>query len=199
MARNTETKADIRERALRLRASTGEEERKAAGERIRERLFATDFYREAESVYCYVSFRDEADTKGIIEKSLELGKKVAVPKVTGKGKMEFFFIDSMKDLRAGTWSIPEPGEWCRQAPKPDERALVILPGAAFDRSGRRIGYGGGYYDAYLAGNMGCRKAALAFSVQCMKRIPSEEHDICTEFIITEKELIRCLQDYPETR
>ncbi len=199
MGKNTETKEEIRKQALKLRASMDAEKRSAAGKKILERLLEAPFYQEAESIYCYASFQDEADTAGVIEKSLSLGKKVAVPRVMGKREMEFFFIAGMDDLRPGMWSIPEPGAWCFRAPRPDVDALVVLPGAAFDRAGRRIGYGGGYYDVYLAGNTKCRKAALAFSVQCMERIPSEEHDIRTEFIITEKELVRCLQDYPQTR
>lgn len=194
-----ETKVDIRKEALKLRSSFGEKERKAAEKKIAKRLLESSFYKEAESIYCYVSFRNEVDTAGIIEISLLLGKKVAVPRVSGQKKMEFFFISSRKDLNPGAWSIPEPGLWCRQAPKPDENALVILPGAAFDRAGRRIGYGGGYYDVYLERNTGCRKVALAFSAQCMERIPSEKHDVRTEFIVTEKETIICLKDYPQTR
>ena len=199
MEKSTETKEEIRKRVLKLRASVGAKERSAAEQKIRERLFEASFYREAESLYCYVSFRDEADTSGIIENSLRMGKKVAVPRVAGKREMEFYFISGMNDLHPGAWDIPEPGEECAMAPRPDEHTLVLLPGVAFDRTGNRIGYGGGYYDAYLAGNTKCRKAATAFSLQCMEKIPSEEHDVRTEFIITEKELIRCLQDYPLTR
>ena len=136
---------------------------------------------------------------GIIEVSLRRGKKVAVPRIVGRRRMEFFFIKSRADLRPGAWNIPEPGPWCAKAPLPDEETLVILPGAAFDRSGARIGYGGGFYDAYLAGNDRCRKAALAFDTQCMEQIPVDEYDVRAEMIITEKELIKCSQDYPETR
>lgn len=199
MEKSTETKKEIRKRLLKLRASISAQERGEAEEKILKRLTEAPFYQKAESIYCYVSFRDEVDTTCVIEKSLRLGKKVAVPRVTGRRTMEFFYITDMNDLHPGAWSIPEPGVWCVRAPKPDEHALVILPGTAFDRTGRRIGYGGGYYDTYLAGNVRCRKAALAFSMQCIEWIPSEEHDIRAEFIITEKELIRCWQDYQEIR
>lgn len=182
-----------------MRSALGQEERCLAEVRMRDCLLSASFYEEAQDIYCYASFRDEADTCGIIEESLRRGKRVAVPKVTGKREMEFFFIDSMCRLHPGTWSIPEPGEGCVKAPRPGKHALVIVPGAAFDRSGRRIGYGGGYYDTYLEGNRECRIAALAFDVQCMAHVPSEEHDVRMEYIITEKELIVCSQDYPETR
>ena len=58
--------------------------------------------------------------------------------------------------------------------------------------------GGGFYDAYLDGNDRCIRAALAFDAQLVEKVPAEEHDVRAEYIITEKELIRCSQDYPET-
>ncbi len=197
--KNLEAKAEIRERALKDRAKIPKADREAAEHAILERLVREDFYADACCVYCYSSFRDEVATTGIIEESLKRGKKAAVPKVIGRRRMEFFFIKSREDLRPGTWDIPEPGPWCAKAPLPDERTLVILPGAAFDRTGARIGYGGGFYDTYLKGNDRCRKAALAFDVQCQEKIPVEAHDVRADFIITEKELIICSQDYPETR
>lgn len=194
-----ETKEEIRERALKSRAEIEKADRRAAERVILERLVQEDFYADARCVYCYSSFRDEVGTSGIIEESLKQGKRVAAPRVVGRRRMEFFFIKSRADLRPGAWNIPEPGPWCAKAPLPDEKSLVILPGAAFDRSGARIGYGRGFYDAYLKGNDRCRKAALAFDVQCVDKIPTEAHDIRADYIITEKELIICSQDYPETR
>ena len=178
-----ETKEEIRERALKSRAEIEKADRRAAERVILERLVQENFYADA----------------GIIEESLKQGKRVAAPRVVGRRRMEFFFIKSRADLRPGAWNIPEPGPWCAKAPLPDEKSLVILPGAAFDRSGARIGYGRGFYDAYLKGNDRCRKAALAFDVQCVDKIPAEAHDIRADYIITEKELIICSQDYPETR
>lgn len=194
-----ETKEAIRKYALKIRADIGNAERRAAEQSIEKRLMEAPFYENARCIYCYASFRDEVGTSGIITESLKRGKKVAVPRVIGRRKMDFFFIRSRADLGPGTWNIPEPGPWCEKAPMPDEKTLVILPGAAFDRSGSRIGYGGGFYDTYLEGNDKCRKAALAFEAQCMEKIPAGRHDVRAEFIITEKELIICSLDYQETR
>ena len=199
MVRNMGTKEDIRKQILAVRAGISKAERRAAEAAIAERLMQTDFYKNARCIYCYASFRDEAGTAQIIEGSLRQGKRVAAPRVVGRRGMEFFFIKSRADLRPGTWNIPEPGPWCAKAPLPDEETLVILPGAAFDRSGARIGYGGGFYDAYLDGNDRCIRAALAFDAQLVEKVPAEEHDVRAEYIITEKELIRCSQDCPETR
>ncbi len=113
--------------------------------------------------------------------------------------MEFCLIKSLADLRPGFLSIPEPGPWCKKAAPPHEETLVILPGTAFDRRGGRIGYGGGYYDAYLEGKDRCRKAALAFHAQISENVPADSHDVRADIIVTEEEIIRCTQDCPETR
>ena len=105
----------------------------------------------------------------------------------------------MADLSPGYKGIPEPGPWCRKAPVPFEETLVIVPGIAFDRSGGRIGYGGGYYDTYLAGKTKCIKAAAAYSMQITEQIPTEPSDVKMDLIITEKELIVCSQDCREIR
>ena len=197
--RNTETKKAIREKYRKIRRETPEDQRKPAEEKIAEHLFSLQEYEEARCIYCYVSIGDEADTRRIIAESLRRGKKTAVPRVTGKHRMEFCLISSLADLCPGFLSIPEPEPWCEKAAPPSEETLVILPGTAFDREGGRIGYGGGYYDAYLEGKENCRKAALAFHAQVAEKVPADSHDIRVDIIVTEEEIIRCTQDCPETR
>ncbi|EPE60492.1 5-formyltetrahydrofolate cyclo-ligase family protein [Exiguobacterium sp. S17] len=68
----------------------------------------------------------------------------------------------------------------------------IVPGRVFDRSGYRIGWGGGYYDRFLATYRGAT-IALAYDVQVLDEIPIEPHDIPVELIVTEREMIRCSQ------
>lgn len=197
--KSTETKEEIREKYRKIRAQIPSETRKHADSQIAERLFNRPEYRDARIIYCYMSFKDEADTASIIDESLRLGKQVALPRVTGKRKMEFFFISGQKDLVTGFMGIKEPAGYCLEASAPSEDALVLLPGLAFDRSGARLGYGGGFYDTYLAKHAGCKKAALAYSAQIAPEIPTESVDVKTDMIITEKELIICSQDFREIR
>ena len=117
--------------------------RKDADARIAERLFNEPVYQDARFIYCYASFKDEADTLRIIEESLRRGKRVALPRVRGKRRMEFCFIKSPADLKPGFMGIKEPGPWCPKAPAPMAHTIVLMPGLAFDRSGGRTGYGGG--------------------------------------------------------
>ncbi|WP_072525724.1 5-formyltetrahydrofolate cyclo-ligase [Clostridium sp. Marseille-P3244] len=198
--KNTETKKETRKRYLKIREEIPEAARKAAQQKIVERLISCPIYEKADRIYSYVSFGSEADTYVLMEESIRRGKKVAVPKVLGPGKMEFYYIGDTGDLKPGFASILEPASRCKRAPVPDQSSLAIVPGSVFDRKGVRIGYGGGYYDVYLSGCPQCVRVALAFSVQCVEGdLPSDPHDIRMDAIITEKELIKCSKDFPEIR
>ena len=94
----------------------------------------------------------------------------------------------MAELSEGYYWISEPPAE-RQAA--GSNVLVIMPGVAFDRRGGRIGYGKGFYDSYLGKHPEYRRIALAYEIQCLDLIPSEEHDIRPECIITEKEIYTC--------
>lgn len=194
MVKNTEAKKQIRREFLKKRDMLSGGERTAAGRDAARRIMETGLYERVRFVYSYVSYGSELDTRMFIEESLKRGKKVAVPRVRGAHRMDFCFIRSLADLAPGYKGIPEPGPWCRMAPVPFEDTLVIVPGTAFDRSGHRTGYGGGFYDAYLSGRNKCIKAAVAHSVQIAEEIPSEETDVQMDMIITEKELIVCSED-----
>lgn len=176
---------------MKVRSDIPAEERQSAEEKIADRLLGSSLFSEAGCVYIYVSRKDEADTRQIISEALRRKKRVAAPRVRGKHMMEFCYIRSMADLRPGVFGIPEPGPWCPKAPHPAEDILVVMPGVAFDRTGARLGYGGGFYDAYLGKDTGCILAALAFSGQIADEIPVEEHDIRVGYIFTEKEMITC--------
>lgn len=199
MVKNTEEKKAIRNTFRKMRDSLPQEERKEASGRIAERILASDAFWKVRFVYCYAAFGSEADTGRLVEQALKLGKRVAFPRVRGRSHMEFCFVRSLADLAPGYRGIPEPGPWCRKAPVPFEETLVIVPGIAFDRSGGRIGYGGGFYDAYLAQSDRCIRAAAAFSAQITEEIPMGPFDVKMDMIVTEKELILCHGGSPKTR
>lgn len=83
-----------------------------------------------------------------------------------------------------------PNKLSTDVPKAGEYDLVIVPLLGFDRTGHRLGYGGGYYDKFLAANHCKRTIGLAFSSQEEDRLPAEEHDKRLDMIITEKEIIQ---------
>ncbi|MBQ8972470.1 MAG: 5-formyltetrahydrofolate cyclo-ligase [Clostridia bacterium] len=151
--------------------------------RLANRLFETQAYQNAQSVYCYVSFNQEVDTSPILRRAWRDGKRVAVPKCYGK-EMRFIWIENMNELAPGFYGIPEP---VADAPvAQDERALIIMPGLAFDREGHRVGYGGGYYDRYLEQQPNHPTVALCFDFQMLERLNVDAYDIPVDFVIVDQ-------------
>lgn len=177
-----ESKKDIRKRVLEKRNYISDKEWEDKSRLICEKVVTHPFFLQADSIYCYVDYRREVGARSIIEHAWKQGKKVAVPKVNGD-EMEFYYIQSFEDLKEGYKGILEPEE---MHPATEEHALVIMPGAAFDRCGNRIGYGKGYYDKYLQSHSNLKTIALAFELQMVDAIPADTHDICPNIIITEE-------------
>lgn len=156
-------------------------------ERIIHTVTSLPVWKQAHAVALTLSLDLEVNTRPLIDKALQAGKSVLVPKVTKQG-LTFHEIKTFSDLEPGVMGILEP-----TTPKTDLNIDVcIVPGRVFDRSGYRIGWGGGYYDRFLATYYG-RTISLAYSVQVLDEIPIEPHDIPVELIVTEREMIRCSQ------
>ncbi len=180
-----ESKKDIRSVVLAKRNQIEKKEWEEKSHQIFKKVITHPFFLNADAIYCYLDYRNEVGTIEIIEYAMELGKKVAAPKVYGD-RMRFHYIESVSDVQTGYCDIREPRQ--TEIVAQDVHALVIMPGAAFDRNRHRIGYGKGFYDRYLEQNPQCHTMALAFSFQMMDAIPCEEHDICPEVIITEEQI-----------
>ncbi|WP_408071087.1 5-formyltetrahydrofolate cyclo-ligase [Butyrivibrio sp. JL13D10] len=142
-----------RDKMTKMRNLLSEDDKKALDDNITEKLLSSKEYREAENVLAYNSFRSEADTTEVIKNALNNNKKVFCPKITDTKtrKMEFVQINSLSELVEGKYSIPEPvlKSDSVKFSHGSEKTVIILPGLVFDKSGNRIGYGGGYYDNYL--------------------------------------------------
>lgn len=203
-----EAKKTLRREILAKRDAIPPQERAACDRRIKERLFRLDCYRKAEIVLAYASYKSEADTRGLMERALADGKQVFAPRVAGR-EMEFWRIEDLRDLRSGYRGIPEPvgtlsyPAYLEAHSGGYERVSVLLwiPGAAFDRDCRRIGYGGGFYDRYLeklhvagenagGGTVRISSVALAYDCQVLERIPWERHDYRPDYVLTPSGLIR---------
>ena len=148
-------------------------------------LYATEQYRAARSLYAYLSFNQEVRTNPIIQRAWVDGKRVAVPKVVGD-EMVFIWIDSFEGLAPqGAFHIMEPIEDGPVAG--DATALILMPGLAFDPEGHRVGYGGGYYDRYLAVQPCHPTVALCYDFQLYDHLDVEDHDVLVDVVITDKE------------
>ena len=173
-----------------LRREIGEKKRalseaqiEARSRVLADRLFAAEQYRQCKSLYAYLSFNQEVRTSPIIERAWADGKRVAVPKVVGN-EMVFIWIDSFDNLAPqGAYNITEPIE---DGPVADDAtALVLMPGLAFDREGRRVGYGGGYYDRFLEKEPDHPLVALCYDFQLVDHLEVEAHDVPVDVVITD--------------
>ncbi len=179
-------KQEIRKEVYGLRRAMTKEAWEEASAAILNSLQQSLIYQSSKCLYCYVDYNHEVGTGGILEDAWKAGKKVYVPKVLGKD-MEFFEIKSFSELEPGCKGILEPKENPEKKASGEE-GLMILPGVAFDERCHRIGYGGGFYDRYLAAHPNLRRIALAFSYQIYKEVVWEEFDISPEIIITEDKI-----------
>ena len=140
---------------------------------------------EARTVCIYMPTGNEIDTSAIIQYCLENQKRVAAPRIEGD-TMDFYYFQSIVDLKQGAYDIWEPTGTERVT---DEESVVIMPGVAFDLDCNRIGYGKGYYDKYLSKHPKMKKIALAYEFQIVGKIKREIHDIRPEMIVTERRVI----------
>lgn len=187
-----ETKKEIRRWIRQKRQEMSEEIWVRDSKAVTDTLITHPWFLDAMDICTYAAYNREVRTQEMIDAAFEMGKNVWVPKVMGE-VMHFFRIRSMSELKPGVHGILEPaGDTGKNArmdgPGEEPGSLMIMPGTAFDESCRRIGYGGGYYDRYLAQYPKLRTIALAFEFQVFPRIPCEAHDICPDILITEKQL-----------
>src|SRR5262252_5590271 len=145
-----EAKRLLRERMLHARDALFPETRAHCAEAIRAALGARDDFRRASTVLLSLAFRSEWETRPLFSASWALGKTTVAPRVNRETRMlELCAVaDLERDIDRGYLGIDEPMGHCPSV-EPSEIDWVLMPGVAFDLSGHRIGYGGGYYDRLL--------------------------------------------------
>lgn len=171
-----------------LRRSIVGDKRKYKNEQIADRLLHLKEIDNAGTVFVYVSFADEPDTRKFITELLHTGKRVCVPVCRKYGIMDAYEINDLSELKPNCRGISEPDPDVSQMLAKDSIDAIIVPGLAFDRKGRRIGYGGGYYDRYLKGFDGYT-VGVAFSECLSGTLPNDENDVSVDFIVTDSEYI----------
>lgn len=156
---------------------------RTADEDIRNYVLSLPEYKRARTVFSYVSMDHEIDTKNLIAVMLAEGKRVAVPLCVGKGTMEARQIQSLGELWPRTWGILEPPD---SAPvvAPCHIDVALIPCVCGNEKGQRLGYGGGFYDAYLQ-SCACTKILLCRRALMAEIIPVEEHDVVMDIVVSE--------------
>jgi 5-formyltetrahydrofolate cyclo-ligase len=158
---------------------------------IMERCLTLPEWQKAGAIHIYISaVNNEVDTLGLIFGMFDSGKTVVVPKCVEKlHKLQNIFIRSLDELTPCRFGIMEPEYTPEREIRCDALDLVTAPLLAFDRTGGRLGFGGGYYDSLLD-ECTCPKIGLGYSFQEVDSVPVEPHDQKLDIIITDKEIIK---------
>ncbi len=178
----------IRARIKEQRRALGQREREKMAESIKGEILRMKEFRECHLFFTYISHDMEIPTMGIMRAAFDDGKVVAAPKVVGKGKMEFYLLESVDSLSPGAFGILEPQGGRVLTPKMGQ-TFLLLPGLAFTRRGDRLGYGGGYYDRYLEAYQESFLAAPAYPFSVLDHLPIQAHDIRAHVLVLPGEVI----------
>ena len=182
-------KQKIREYALAERARIPEQDRDLLSGAAAGRLAALPEALGAVLVLGYMSTAEEIDPAPALRTLVDLGVTVAYPRIAGPGALTLHVVRSDRDMEIGRFGIRQP---TNSSPEidPAEVDLTIVPGVAFDPSGHRIGYGGGYYDRLLPWTPSAVRVGYAFESQLLGEVPNDEHDVAMDVIVTPGRVIR---------
>ncbi len=186
------SKCEIRKFIEKHRKELNDDIKQYMDDRIFNSFIGHNLFKDASTIFIYVSFEGEVDTHRLIEYALKKGKTICVPKITNKDKgMELFKIENTDSLVPGYCGILEPPSGSEKL-SVEHVDLIVMPGLAFDIWGGRIGYGGGFYDRLLcSSSREVSKVALAYEFQVFDRVPTDKWDEGIDMIITEERIIEC--------
>ena len=183
-------KAELRKSALARRDAMAPDERQAAAETIASRGFPLPVT-PGTIVSGFSPLKSEINPLPLLRKLAEAGARLALPVVAGRGQpliMRSYAFG--QPLNSGVWGIREPKDDAPEV-EPD---IVIVPLAAFDRRGNRIGYGAGYYDMTinrLRGRKTVTAVGIAYAAQEVPEVPVTERDARLDLVLTERDVIDC--------
>ncbi|MEG0570568.1 MAG: 5-formyltetrahydrofolate cyclo-ligase [Oscillospiraceae bacterium] len=181
-----EVKKALREKYKGIRANMKSSAKLVSDNEIYLKFINCDSYKNAKTIFTFVSTNIEVDTIKIIKQALLDKKVVAVPKCLDKnGKMAFYQITSFDDLSQQTYGLLEPNiNTCKKISEYYD-AVCIVPGFSFDPMGYRIGFGKGFYDRFLSEFVGI-KIGICYNNCIDSKLPHGRYDIAVNYIITEK-------------
>lgn len=184
-------KRSVREQTIAARDALPVAARAAASAAIAARIVALPSFAAARTMLVTLPFRSEWDTRLVVDRALAAGKTVVSPRVDPVARMLSLhrIADLVRDVAPGYRHIPEPLEHCAVVAGA-EVDWVLVPGVAFDIAGRRLGYGGGYYDRLLPLlPADATRIAGAYEIQIVAAVPFGPHDLTVDAIVTETRVV----------
>jgi len=183
-----DAKTALRRRILSARSALSAVDRAARSLAVAERVMALPAFGSAHNVALYAPLGAEVDTAEIERRARAAGKQVAWPRI-GAGRVLSFGCCTRGELLPGPRGALEPPPGAPPM-APGEVELLCVPGVAFDGALRRLGRGGGHYDATLPAAWRARKVGLAFEIQIVDAVPAEPHDAPVDLVVTEARVLR---------
>jgi len=180
-------KKTLRASMIARRDALDVETRRRDSQAITAKLLALPEYRAAGVVCAYASFGSEFDTAAFCSDVIAAGKRLLLPRVNRAARvLELREVKNLGgEIVAGVWGIREPAERCPIVPSSSVEFLLV-PGVVFTATGKRLGYGGGFYDRLLSGlNATTPRVAAAFALQVVDSIPTGPNDQHVHLIVTE--------------
>jgi 5-formyltetrahydrofolate cyclo-ligase len=189
-------KKELRRRFRTIRKELGEEKRAELDAAIEANLVSLPEFAEMDVLLAYLDFGPDVRTRGIIRAAREAGKVVALPWcVPGTHEMRWYRVSGFDALVKSKLGMdePVPDDANEQLLRTGQRMLALVPGLTFDEAGYRLGYGGGFYDTFLAKFDGvsvglCREAAWSCDLRAEGIV--DEHDLPVQLVVTESRVLR---------
>jgi 5-formyltetrahydrofolate cyclo-ligase len=179
-----ERKNALRQRLRAVRSGLAPGRAKTLGERAAEQLTALPEFERSARVALFASLPDEIDTRPLFERVLSAGKPCLFPRCLSDDSLVFARVEVWEDLVPGRYGVPEPPVGSEvEALGPGD--LAVLPGVAFDRRGRRLGRGRGFYDRTFSPEGGPVLVGLAAAFQVVDEVPAGPTDRPVDVIVTE--------------
>ncbi len=185
-----QAKVELRQKLKKCLLSIPEEQRHQKSRKACANLLSLPHFQSASSIMMYLSLPHEVDTSEAILHAWQLGKTVAVPKISWQQRhmipvrinsLETGFSTCASGLRNPTGGVPIPFE---------EIDLVVTPALGFDTQGNRLGRGGSYYDRFFANeDLRAARCGLAFAEQLLDSIPVTESDMPVDFLVTDEGVV----------
>ena len=186
MTPDTDDRSNLRRRARRIRDAIPPTDRARLSAQVCARARHLLARAGAKTVMVYVSFRSEVETTGLMAE-LRRTHRVAAPRVAVAGSMHAMLLGDQPLVRSPL-GIMEPPATAEVVP-PESIDAVLVPGLAFDPEGFRLGYGGGYYDRFLACCARALRVGLAFEAQIVESVRPHGRDEPLHHIVTERRVI----------
>lgn len=163
----------LREAMLEQRRNLSKADKAAFEQSVCEQLIALIKEKQMKVVHSFLPMGKEINHTAVIEYCLENGITIVTTKTLPKSTLQHLVLTDLNDLENGVFGTKYPRnakEWT------GSYDLIIVPGLAFDSDGNRLGYGGGYYDAFVPHHPNALKVAIAFPFQLVDVVPVEDYD-----------------------